>query len=94
MGRAAGVEEVELEAVRTVDVEVVRKRGLIEEIEVGVGGPCEGGVGGCGPTLGGADAVVRLPGMASGLGDGPGLGTTSGVKDRLAGADGCCEPGT
>ena len=59
-----------------------------------MGGPREGGVGGCEMTFGGADAEVRLPGIARGLGDGPGLGSiTSGVNDRLMGADGCCEPG-
>lgn len=93
MERTAGADEVELDVVWTVDAEVVRRRGLIEDMEVGVGGPREGGVTGCEMTFGGADAAARLPGMASGLGDGPGLiGTTSGVRDRLAGAEGCCEP--
>ena len=92
VGRTRGVEEVESEAVWTVDVDVVRRRALIEEIDAGVDGSCKGGVGGCEMTFGGTGAAARLPGMARGLGDGPGLGATSGVKDLLAGKDGACEP--
>lgn len=60
-----------------------------EDMEVGVGGPSEGGVTRCEMISADADAAARLPGTASGFGDGLGLCATSGVSDRLAGVEGC-----